>query len=55
MRYSLDAHISAAVPHQLRDWLIEEAEREFSTVSQLMRKALTKYKKEKVSENSDVE
>ncbi len=64
MRYQLDEHISAVVPRQLKDWLIEEAEREFSTISQLLRKAITLYRRERenesrnkqnINQNSDVE
>lgn len=51
MKHPMEAHISAAVSHELRDWLIEQAEREFFTVSQLIRKAITIYRREKENES----
>jgi len=45
MKHPMEAHISAAISCELRDWLIEQAEREFFTVSQLIRKAIKIYRR----------
>ena len=56
MKHPMEAHISAAISCELRDWLIEQAEREFFTVSQLIRKAIIKYRQSlevKTNENGN--
>jgi len=63
MKYKIDDHLSAAIPHQMKDWLAEEADRNFTTISQLVRKIVTHYQeemenarnKQNTNKNSDVE